>query len=114
MPRLALDPLHYRTTNLDPSGDEFPWGPIQHVHEVGRYQIVEYLRDNSRLTVADDQVDDATVAHGQPRFAAYVDGRRTTRSWTTLERALLGAVDYAHNGLNSRGAIFCANALQLP
>lgn len=68
-----------RTTDLNivrnrPS--TFTWGKVQHIHEIGPYQIVEYEDRHDR----------------QVSFHVYVDGKCTNTSAGSLEGALLLAI----------------------
>lgn len=69
-----------RTTDLEvirqhPS--RFTWGTVERIHDIGRYSIAEYV----------------TTRTGNERFFhIYIDGRSTSTSETTLERAILYAM----------------------
>jgi hypothetical protein len=63
---------------------EWVWGGCPLVHEIGPYSIVEYVRDDIVL------------------FHPYVNGKDTNQFFNSLDKALLGAIDYRHNGLNSQ------------
>lgn len=87
-------PERLRGPRIGPDGDRFPWGPIDQVHEVGPYQIVEYRRDMSNFAGSDYS------EHGRVQFHPFIDGKDTSRSFDTLDAALVGAVAYRHEGPN--------------
>ena len=57
----------------------FPWGPVQQIHDIGPYTIVEFLTRG---------VDPAEG----PSFHVYVDGKSTNHSTDSLDSALLVAI----------------------
>ena len=99
--RDQMDPLPRTGDNIGPDGREFPWGPIVAVHSIGRYHVLEYLRDNSRLG---NPTEESVTEHGTSHFHAFIDGRSTSHSYHSLESALVGAIDHARSGPNSRAA----------
>lgn len=86
----------------DPAGRKFAWGPIVKVHEIGEYQIVEFLRDlsNFHLTGQANPYAD----HGATQFHPYINGRDTGTYYRTLDSALVGCVAYKREGPNGRAA----------
>lgn len=98
-----------RTSLQAPDGRDFPWGPIQQVHQIGRYQVVEFLSDVVGFTGAD------LSEHGKPHFHPYVDGKDTSRSFGTLEEAVVHAIAVAHDpaGANTRAATYFARMVGL-
>lgn len=99
--RDQMDPLPRNGDNLGPDGREFPWGPVVTVHSIGRYDVLEYLRDNSNLGNPDE---DSVAEHGATFYHSFIDGRSTSCSYRSLESALVGAIDTARSGPNSRAA----------
>lgn len=89
--------------NRGPDGREFTWGPIQRIHEVGRYHVVEYLVDRSGG-------EDRFGEHGMARFMPYVDKESTSSTYHTLDDALLGAMCALHGEerayVYARGVVF--------
>ncbi len=82
-----------------PDGRRFPWGPIQQIHTVGDFAIVEFLDDRSKF-----DAEDSWAGHGDTMFHPYIDGRDTSRSYGSLESALVGAIAYRRRGPNSQAA----------
>jgi hypothetical protein len=86
-----------RDRQVGPDGTSFPWGPIDQVHQVGPYQIVEFREDRSTMAGPNAHED-----HGRTMYASFVDGRRTAHSHYTLDEALAFAIAYRHEGINTR------------
>jgi hypothetical protein len=86
-----------------PDGRSFPWGPIVRIHKVGPYEIVEFLVDRSNHS---PHQPEALIDHGTTAFHPYIDGRDTSRSYWTLDSALVGAVGYRREGPNGRAATY--------
>jgi hypothetical protein len=86
-----------------PDGRPFPWGPIDRVHRVGRFAIVEFRRDESKLWSPDGKYLDR---HNATQFHPYIDGRDASTSYSSLESALVGAVGYLREGPNGRAASY--------
>ena len=84
---------------IAPNGDRFAWGPVQAVHTVGEYDIVEYLDDRSNFG---REVEWAP--HGQTMFHPYINGRDTHRSYRTLDSALVGVIAHKREGPNGQAA----------
>ena len=84
---------------LMPDGTSPAWGPIQNTHEIGDIQVVEYLRDCSRLSPVE-----ARVEHGVTMFKACVEGYPVGGSCRSLDSALIAAVAFKRGGRNSRAA----------
>jgi hypothetical protein len=77
---------------------DFPWGPIDQIHEIGPYTIFEYhpaVYENYRGT--------GEYAKGT-NFHIYIDGKDTCTSTTTLDGALAVAISRRHDGSNSQAA----------
>lgn len=93
---------------LAPNERPFPWGPIQRTHHIGRYDIVEYIRDNSKLHFLPEEEERVRKEHGATFYHAYVDGQDTSRSFHSLEAAIVDAIAHAHDGINTKaGTYFC-------
>ncbi|MFN2347095.1 MAG: hypothetical protein ABR616_15455 [Dermatophilaceae bacterium] len=82
-----------------PDGTRFTWGPIDAVHTVGEYQIVEYREDRSNFRRAEEW-----DGHGRTLFHPYIGGRDLHRGYLSLDSALVGAIAYKREGPNSRAA----------
>lgn len=80
----------------------FVWGRIVAVHEVGEYQIVEYVRNQHGNESDDEYASD--LAQHPTSFHPYIKGDDTSRSYRSLDEALVGVVAYRHDGLNSQAA----------
>jgi hypothetical protein len=96
----TVRPERLRGPRTGPDGQEFPWGPIDQVHEIGPYQIVEYRHDMSRTT-ARDYSD-----HGRGQFHPFIDGKDTSQSFDSLDAALVGAIAYRHEGPDGSAAYY--------
>lgn len=94
---------------IAPDGRRFPWGPIQHIHRIGRYEVVEYLRDASNMHSDDPD----RTKHGTLHFHPFVDGIDTSRSYRTIEEAVVGAIAYAYDGVNSQAATYFSRMIAL-
>lgn len=86
---------------LTPDHKKFTWGPIQKIHTINKYQIVEYLKDNSNL-----HGEIPTSPHRKTMFHVYIDGKDTCRSFYSLDSALIGAIVYVRRGPNSQAAAY--------
>ncbi len=93
---------------LAPDGQRHTWGPIQRIHVVGRYQIVEYLDDARNLYPIESR-----RTHGRTTFDVYIDQKDVQRSYLTLDEALLGAIAIANDGVNTRADMYFARMLGL-
>lgn len=94
-------PERLRGPRTGPDGQKFPWGPVDRVHEVGPYQIVEYRRDMSTYGLGSDFSE-----HGQVMFHPYLDGKDTSQSFDSLDAALVGAIAYRHEGPNGAAGYY--------
>lgn len=99
--RLPLMSPMMRRAQIGPDGTSFPWGPIDKVHVIGSYQIVQYRVDASNMTGLRAGQD-----HGLTRYHVIVDGHSTSTSYETLDAALAGAIAYRHEGPNGRAATY--------
>ncbi|WP_367139482.1 hypothetical protein [Saccharothrix sp. HUAS TT1] len=86
-----------RTT---PDGRTFPWGPIDAVHTIGPYEIVEFRWDASRGPRG------RWTQHGTTFFHPYVNGCDTERYHSTLDGALVDAVAFRSEGPNSSAGYY--------
>lgn len=78
----------------------FAWGPVDMIHVVGEYQVVEYRKDMSTF-LSGDYSD-----HGKTFFHPYVNGKDTSMSFESLDAALVGAVAYKHEGANGSAGFY--------
>lgn len=69
---------------------EFKWGNVIKIHCIGEYQIVEcfYKRDKK------------THYHG------YINYNDISRSYLSLDSALIGCIGYKHEGGNGKAAMY--------
>lgn len=73
--------------SLSTAIEKFSWlGKVQAVHGVGRYDVVEYFRQES----------------GETLFGGVLDGEATCHSYYSLEEALVGCIAIAAEGTNTR------------
>ena len=84
-----------------PDGRKFPWGPIQAIHSISGIDVVEYLIDMSNHA---GNGPDGYADHGATRYHPYIDGKDTSRSYDSLDSALVGAVAIRREGPNTRAA----------
>jgi len=75
---------------------EFPWGEVTKVHNIGEYVIFEYisgydLRNEGKTVIA---------------FHAYMDYQNISCSYETLDSCLIGTLAYKYDGANSQAAKF--------
>jgi len=100
-----------RTTNLDKvkAGEQFTWGNVVRIHELGRYAIAEFHPWKAKgVQVFVGQESKETSFH------TWVDGRDISCSWGTLEGAIAGAIAWKYDGANSQaGELFC-RMIRLP
>jgi len=85
------------TTDLDKlkKGAKFTWGEVRSIHEVRDYGAVEYQAPESR-------------EGGGIYYTSYLNGQALGHSFLTLEEALLDAIVFKQEGLNSQaGMYFC-------
>lgn len=80
----------------------FTWGKVVAIHEVGEYQIVEYV-PNQSSNVSDADYAERLAKH-PTSFHPYIKGDDTSRSYHSLDEALVGVIAYRHDGLNSQAA----------
>jgi hypothetical protein len=80
-----------------PTEKNWPWGPIQAIHRIGHYYVIEYLDDKSRSFQRQYWHE-----HGRTLFSAHIDGKKTSRSYTSLASAIVGAVAIDRDGENTR------------
>jgi hypothetical protein len=73
-----------KVTLVDGTKDEFVWGNVVKNHAVGEYNIIEFVRDGEHL------------------FHAYIGGKDTNHSFTSLDAALVGVIAYKYEGGNHR------------
>jgi hypothetical protein len=66
-------------------GVPYAWGDIVHIHEIGDYNIVESVNRK-----------------GEKQFHAYSLRKDCNHSYDCLEAAIVGAIAYKYDGINSR------------
>ena len=91
-----------KTTNIDvlktdPSA-RFTWGFIEEFYTIGPYDIVKYITNHGNET----------------NYHGWINGKDTSRGWTTLDRAILGLLAYKHDGNNSQAGELMSRMLGLP
>lgn len=77
---------------------EFPWGPVKEVHIIGDYQIVEFHPRVFKNGHGTSEYSESTS------FSAYIGWHSISRSYDTLDEALVGLIAYKHDGNNSSAA----------
>jgi len=96
---MTQKPQYLPGDRTSPDSRTFPWGPIDAVHRIGNFQIVEYRSDKSNSTQSEYWHE-----HGETMFHPYINWKDTNRSYTSLESALVGAVGVVREGPNGRAA----------
>jgi len=79
---------------------DFPWGPIERVHEIGEYQIVEYHPQVFKNCCGTGKHHDYT------QFHPYRDGKSDGNSYCSLDDALIGVIARKYDGINSQAAAY--------
>jgi hypothetical protein len=79
---------------------DFPWGPIERVHEIGEYQIVEYHPQVFKNCCGTGEYHEYTHYH------SYRDGKDCRTSYETLDEALIGVIACKYDGANSQAAAY--------
>ena len=74
--------------------NDFGWGQILKVHEIGEYQIVEF--DKFEL----NSVPRKTT--GEIRFQPFINERDTSHTFDTLDEAIIFAIARNNEGLNGK------------
>jgi len=77
--------------------EEFHWGPVVKVHEIGPYQIVEYHPE-----IFKHYAGTGTYEPTLTNFHIYIDGKDQGESAENLDSALAIAIARRHDGCNSR------------
>lgn len=91
----------HKTTDLDliRSGQPFQWGQFVRLHEVGRYVVLEYLRDEFKDSAPTGRLEKT------PSFHVYVDGDSTNHSTGSLESALILAIARGRMEVNTASSM---------
>ena len=92
--RTAIDKMSeiYELMPMPTKGEisrNFIWGGVLTVHEVGLYQIVEYVHPQA-ANESDEDYDPS------PSFHPYVNGKDTGNSFRSLDQALVSCMAYVH------------------
>lgn len=75
----------------------FSWGHIDEIHIIGDIQIVEYTSKCDKKS--------------EFRFHVYVKGEDVCQDFNSLDAAILGALGYKYDGVNSQFARFSTKML---
>ena len=75
------------------SYNDFPWGPVVQLHEIGEYQIIEYHPEIFINSCG-------TGKHEQDKTQFHVQGEN--HSFDSLDEALIGAICLKYDGINTR------------
>ena len=97
-----------RTTNLAEvkNGNPFTWGKVIEIHEIGEYSIIEYYSRD--LNGSGPPYNYESI----PSFHGYINGKSTSRSYGSLDEALVGVIGYKHDGSNSQAAMYFMRMIQ--
>lgn len=88
----------------------FVWGVVEQVHEIGTYQIVEYV-PNQASNVSDEEHAMRLAKH-PTSFHPYVGGVDQGASYHSLDRALLGCIVKTHTkGVQAHVAVDLASRM---
>lgn len=99
-----------RTTDLNQlkNGAPYTWGEVVTIHEIGEYAIVESIDWASKKTeIMTGVIGDTTKYH------PYVNEQNTNHSYSSLDEAIIGAIAYKYDGLNSQAAYFFSKMIGL-
>lgn len=77
--------------------NDMPWGLIIKIHKIGDYQIIEYTEVETEKTY----------------YKPLVNNNDTHHSFQSLDRALIHAVAYKYDGVNTRADIYYAKMLEM-
>ena len=92
-----------RTTDLNKlkKDEPFTWGEIIGFYELGCYTIASYHPW---------KYEGVQVFVGNPsdeiEYHAWIDGKDTSRGYSSLESAIVGTIAYKHDGNNSQAGEF--------
>lgn len=84
--------------NIAPDGKKFVWGDVVKIHQIGDFDIVEYIRDTTRAFNADP------TDHGKTFYHAYIHQKDMSHSAYTLEEMLVTAIALKFDGANTHAA----------
>lgn len=104
----VIDGVHVQPEPLTgdrhaPDGRKFAWGPIDAIHRIGEYAVVEYRQDRSNHSPSQPWCWDD---HNETRFHPYINGRDTNCSYLSLDSALIGVIAYKREGPNGQAAAY--------
>lgn len=93
-----------RTTDLQriKNGNEFTWGYLLAIHEIGEYYIVEY----HPWEVSEHRVLVGSANENETLYSGYFNGRSIGQSFESLDAALAGCIAYKHEGANHRADLY--------
>ena len=74
--------------------ENFPWGKVIKVHDIGPYVLVEYVQQGITNS----------PTNGEIFFAGYIHCESVSQSWCSLEEALIGLIVLAKIGPNASAA----------
>lgn len=82
---------------------EFPWGVPIRIHTLGKYDILEF----KKWMFKDGRQMIPRMAEEKSTYHAYISGQDIGQSYSSLEKAIIGAIAYHYDGCNSQaGALF--------
>jgi hypothetical protein len=88
--------LAKETTDLEElkNGAPYTWGKLIKIHEIGDYAIVEALWY------------DRTNKVSEVKYHSYVNKKCTGHAFSSLDEALIYAISYKYDGLNTKADLY--------
>lgn len=77
----------------------FNWGEIVKIHSINDIDVIEYLPDPEN--------------RHRKQFHVFVDGEDTSSSYDTLDEAVIAAIAWKYDGLNSQAAFYFCRMINL-
>lgn len=74
---------------------EFQWGTVRQMHDIGEYIIVEYTKETT----------------GEIGFHPYISGVDTNHTYNSLDAALAGCIAMKYEGVNTRADTYFMRAV---
>ena len=96
--------------SLHQAKKDFSWlGEVLAVHSIGPYDLVEYWHDPSKFHLQDEPRDLRRVKN----WGTYVNDKKTSISYGSMDEALAGCIAYRAEGPNCQAAHFFIRGIGL-